>query len=64
VTPDERRVLQRAIRTALRVLGKRGGSHTGDMPRDLDVPCPRDGGAMLRRTIGGRTTYSCRVHQR
>jgi len=64
VTPDERRVLQRAIRTALRVLGKRGGSHTGDLPRDPDVPCPRDGGALERRRIGGRTTYSCRVHQR
>jgi formamidopyrimidine-DNA glycosylase len=64
VTPDERRTLQRAIRTALRVLGRRGGSHTGDMPRDIDVPCPRDGGALQRRTIAGRTTYSCRVHQR
>ncbi len=63
VTPDERRTLQRAIRTALRVLGKRGGSHTGDLPRDLDVPCPRDGGALERRRIAGRTTFSCRVHQ-
>jgi len=64
VTADERRTLQRAIRTALRVMTKRGGSHTGDLPRDLDVPCPRDGGALERRRIAGRTTFSCRVHQR
>ena len=62
--PDERRALQRSIRTALRVLGRRGGSHTGDLPRDVDAPCPRDGGALERRTIAGRTTFSCRAHQR
>ena len=50
VDADERRVLHRAIRTTLRVLDRRGGSHTGDMPRELDEPCPRDGGALLRRT--------------
>jgi len=54
----------RSVRAALRVLDRRGGSHTGDLPRDVDVPCPRDGGALLRRRIAGRTTYSCRVHQR
>jgi formamidopyrimidine-DNA glycosylase len=64
VSPEERRTLHQAIRSTLRVLGRQGGSHTGDMPRDLDVPCPRDGGALQRRTVGGRTTYSCRVHQR
>jgi formamidopyrimidine-DNA glycosylase len=63
VTAEERRVLHKAIRTTLRVLDRRGGSHTGDMPRDVDVPCPRDGGALLRRTIAGRTTYSCSLHQ-
>jgi formamidopyrimidine-DNA glycosylase len=63
VNADERRTLHRAIRATLRVLDRRGGSHTGDMPRDLDAPCPRDGGALLRRRIGGRTTYSCSVHQ-
>ena len=40
VTADERRDLHRAIRATLRVLGRRGGSHTGDLPRDLDTPCP------------------------
>ena len=64
VTPEERRELHRAIRSTLRVLGRRGGSHTGDMPRDLDVPCPRDGAPLVRRKVGGRTTYSCPVHQR
>ena len=63
VDAEARRVLHRAIRTTLRVLGRRGGSHTGDLPREIDVPCPRDGGALQRRKIGGRTTYSCTVHQ-
>jgi len=33
------------------------------MPRDRDAPCPRDGALLQRRTVGGRTTYSCPVHQ-
>lgn len=61
---DTRRRLQRAIRTALRTLGRRGGSHTGDMPRGRDAVCPKDGAELVRRTVGGRTTYSCPVHQR
>jgi len=61
---DERRELHKAVRATLRVLGRRGGSHTGDMPRDLDIPCPRDGAPLMRRTIAGRTTYSCPIHQR
>ena len=60
----DRRTLHTSVRQTLRVLGKRGGSHTGDMPRDLDVPCPRDGTPLQRRTVGGRTTYSCPAHQR
>jgi formamidopyrimidine-DNA glycosylase len=63
VDSGERRELHRAIRTTLRVLDRRGGSHTGDMPRDLDIPCPRDGAPLVRRTVAGRTTYSCPVHQ-
>jgi formamidopyrimidine-DNA glycosylase len=63
VDTDERRALHRAIRTTLRVLGRRGGSHTGDLPRELDAPCPRDGGPLQRRRIAGRTTYSCAAHQ-
>ena len=60
----ERRALHQAVRATLRLLGKRGGSHTGDLPRDVDVPCPRDGSPLQRRKIAGRTTYSCPLHQR
>ena len=64
VGPDERRELHRAVRATLRVLGRRGGSHTGDLPRDIALLCPRDGSPLQRRTVGGRTTYSCPLHQR
>lgn len=62
---DERRKLARAISTTLRTLGRRGGSHTGDHMevRRPGSCCPRDGAPMLRRTVGGRTTYSCSLHQ-
>ena len=57
--------LHQAIRSTLRILGRRGGSHTGDhMPaRFPGGHCPRDGAPLQRRTVGGRTTYSCPVHQ-
>jgi formamidopyrimidine-DNA glycosylase len=63
---DEVRAVSRAIGTTIRTLGRRGGSHTGDhMPaRTPGAICPRDGAPMLRRTVGGRTTYSCSLHQR
>jgi formamidopyrimidine-DNA glycosylase len=66
LTDDEVRRLHRAIRDTLRVLGRRGGSHTGDLTsaRGPGLPCPRDGATLLRRTIGGRTTFSCPLHQR
>lgn len=58
--------LHRAIRATLRILGRRGGSHTGDhVPaRVPGGACPRDGAPVVRRTVGGRTTYSCPRHQR
>ena len=58
--------LHRAIRRTLRVLGKRGGSHTGDLQpaRARESECPRCGQPLLRRTVGGRTTYSCAHCQR
>jgi formamidopyrimidine-DNA glycosylase len=62
--PGEVAALYRAIRQTLRTLGRRGGSHTGDMPRERDAPCPRDGAILVRRTVGGRTTFSCPLHQR
>jgi formamidopyrimidine-DNA glycosylase len=62
----ERAMLARTIRHTVRVLGRRGGSHTGDLQasRARGGVCPRDGAELLRRTVGGRTTYSCPVHQR
>jgi formamidopyrimidine-DNA glycosylase len=57
--------LRRTISTTLSVLGRRGGSHTGDL-MSARVPgghCPRDGTPLERRTVGGRTTYSCPLHQ-
>jgi formamidopyrimidine-DNA glycosylase len=57
--------LARAIRSTLRQLGRRGGSHTGDLmvARAPGGMCPKDGAPLLRRTVGGRTTYSCPLHQ-
>ena len=61
----EVRRLQRHLRATLVALTRRGGSHTGDLQdqRRPDGVCPRDGTPLLRRTIGGRTTYSCPRHQ-
>ena len=57
--------LHRAIRTTLKVLGQRGGSHTGDLQpaRVRGGCCPRDGAALRREQVGGRTTYWCPEHQ-
>lgn len=64
--PNELRRLHRHLRATLEELGERGGSHTGDLhhARERGGVCPRDGAPLLRRTVGGRTTYSCPVHQR
>jgi formamidopyrimidine-DNA glycosylase len=66
LTPEEVAELQRTIRRTLRLLTRRGGSHTGDLQaaRVPGAQCPRDGTPLERRTIGGRTTYSCPTHQR
>lgn len=63
---EEVAALARAIRSTVRTLSRRGGSHTGDLQaaRHRGGTCPRDGADLLRRTVGGRTTYSCPVHQR
>jgi formamidopyrimidine-DNA glycosylase len=63
IDAEHRKILHKAIRNMLRTLDRRGGSHTGDMPRAVDFPCPRDGGLLRRDTVGGRTTYWCPVHQ-
>jgi len=65
LTPVELRRLHRHLRRTLAELGARGGSHTGDLQeaRHRGALCPRDGTPLERRTIGGRTTYSCPAHQ-
>jgi formamidopyrimidine-DNA glycosylase len=62
----ERRRLHRAIGRTLTVLLERGGSHTGDhmAQRVLGGVCPKDGTPLERRTVAGRTTFSCPQHQR
>jgi len=66
LTDAEVRRLHTALRATLRVLGRRGGSHTGDLQpeRHRDGCCPRCGATLRRRTVGGRTTYSCPTEQR
>ncbi len=65
LSPDDLRLLHRHIRSTLTTLGRRGGSHTGDLQeeRSREGVCPRDGTPLQRRTVGGRTTYSCPRHQ-
>jgi formamidopyrimidine-DNA glycosylase len=57
----ELRRLHGRIRSTVTDLFERGGSHRGDLQaqRHRDGHCPRCGGALDRRTVGGRTTYSC-----
>ncbi|MCU0271412.1 MAG: hypothetical protein MUF83_22600 [Acidimicrobiales bacterium] len=66
LTTAEVRRLHRHLRGTLAELEERGGSHTGDLQvaRRRGASCPRDGHPLQRRTIGGRTTYSCPSHQR
>jgi len=66
LAPDEVTQLHRQVQRTVRLLTKRGGSHTGDLQvaRVRGATCPRDGAPLERRTIGGRTTYSCPLHQR
>ncbi len=62
----EVRTLHRHLVRTIRLLTTRGGSHTGDLQvaRVRGASCPKDGACLQRRTIGGRTTYSCPTHQR
>ena len=62
---DELRALHKSIRTTLRLLDRRGGSHTGDLmeERAEGGHCPKDGADLRRAQVGGRTTFWCPVHQ-
>jgi formamidopyrimidine-DNA glycosylase len=65
LTDDEMRGLHKALRATLRQLGRRGGSHMGELmeERRADGRCPLDGTPLRRDTVGGRTTYWCPTHQ-
>ncbi|MGE0880170.1 MAG: DNA-formamidopyrimidine glycosylase family protein [Acidimicrobiia bacterium] len=62
----ESKRLHKHLRATLDDLLVRGGSHTGDLmaERHRNGVCPKDATPLARRTIGGRTTYSCPRHQR
>jgi formamidopyrimidine-DNA glycosylase len=62
---DELRALHKALRSTLRQLQRRGGSHMGELmeERGPGGHCPRDGTELLHAQVGGRTTYWCPLHQ-
>ncbi|HEY1652499.1 MAG TPA: DNA-formamidopyrimidine glycosylase family protein [Acidimicrobiales bacterium] len=62
---DELRTLHKAMRSTLRQVDRKGGSHMGDL-MEQRVPgghCPRDGAELIVAQVGGRTTYWCPLHQ-
>jgi formamidopyrimidine-DNA glycosylase len=63
---DELDRLRRELRAAIRSAIRRGGVHTGAFitARTRGGICPRDGHAVERATVGGRTTYWCPACQR
>jgi len=63
--PNEVRRLHRRLHQVLDDFIGGGGSHTGALQphRHRDGACPRCGTPLLRRQVGGRTTFSCPVHQ-
>jgi len=65
LTDAELRELHKQLRSTLRQLGRRGGSHMGELmeQRGAGGRCPSDGTELRRETVGGRTTYWCSVHQ-
>jgi formamidopyrimidine-DNA glycosylase len=65
LTDAELRELHKQLRSTLRQLGRRGGSHMGDLMegREVGARCPLDGMELRRETVGGRTTYWCPEHQ-
>jgi formamidopyrimidine-DNA glycosylase len=57
--------LRRELRAAVRSAIRKGGAHTGRFvqARGPEGVCPRDGHALERGRVGGRTTYWCPVCQ-
>lgn len=66
LSDDDTALLAETIVATIEQLSVRGGSHTGDLQeaRVRGGSCPVDGVPLERRTVGGRTTYSCPQHQR
>jgi len=62
----EQRRLASTIRSTVAELGRRGGSHTGDLQvaRRPGALCPRCATPLQRRVVGTRTTWSCPLEQR
>jgi formamidopyrimidine-DNA glycosylase len=58
--------LRRELRSAVRSAIRKGGVHTGRFvpARGREGHCPRDGHALERAVVGGRTTYWCPACQR
>lgn len=66
VTDAEVRTLAGVTRRRLGVMLRRGGSTSGVLSPDVRAilpPCPRDGVALRRERVGGRTTLWCPAHQ-
>jgi formamidopyrimidine-DNA glycosylase len=66
VDATTRRRFRRHLAAVLDDFLRDGGSHTGRLQpaRHRGATCPKDGAVLDRRTIGGRTTFSCPQHQR
>ena len=65
LTAAELEALHHHAAATLDDLMTRGGSHTGDLRAAVvaDGRCPLDATPLVRRRIGGRTTWSCPTHQ-
>jgi formamidopyrimidine-DNA glycosylase len=65
LTDPELQALHKALRATLRQLGRRGGSHMGELmaERHAGGRCPKDGTELRTATVGGRTTWWCPSHQ-
>lgn len=63
---DEVTRLHRSMRRSIDQLGRRGGSHTGELQphRVRGGRCPKCGTELSRGEVGGRTTYWCPERQR